>query len=164
MGRRNGSKKQKRGPESDSSSGQSTLNDLSNLLSDSRRVLYGDRTDAQGDMQQTSTPTQALSRAPRVTFEVEGQNPHPPPWADAIFNCVRSLTDKVDNIAKRLDKLENVESKVTSFEKNLADMRVEIKESLKKTKEIVTMIEERTDNMEFQMGEMDDRVKSLEAG
>ena len=87
----------------------------------------------------------------------------PSPWAVALANSIRSVDQKVDDVSKQLQKLERVEAKMADFEKELSNLRVEISQSRVKTEEMLTLLNDRADSVEFQFCCLTDRLAAIEA-
>ena len=67
-----------------------------------------------------------------------------------VANSIRSVDQKVNDVSKKLQKLERVEAKMADFEKELSNLRVEINQSRVKTEEMITVLNDRADSVEFQ--------------
>ena len=84
----------------------------------------------------------------------------PPPWAVALANSIRSVDQKVYDVSKKLQKLERVEAKMADFEKELSNLS---SQSRVKTEEMITVLNDRADSVEFQFGSLPDRLAAIEA-
>ena len=80
-----------------------------------------------------------------------------------MANSIRSVDQKVDDVSKKLQKLERVEAKMADFEQELNNLRVEISQSRVKTEEMITALNDRADSVEFQFGRLTDRLAAIEA-
>lgn len=179
--RENQDKKRKKESQSLSSSDNSDSSTLavSSVLSEVNDVLYGSSTLAatpiidtnnRENITSTPLPTAASQNQQNVSLVQSQTNDTCPPWAKELVNAFRTLESKVNGVYKKLEKLESVETKVASigttisnFESELSNIKSSINSSLQQTKDMITTLGERTDGVEYQCNEMDDRIAHLES-
>ena len=152
-----------------SSSNSSDTKLVSSVLNETNTVLHGE-TVMQSSVQlnapvqhlATSTPVMnsqqqymQMLNSPILSPSLNQADVHNvPPWAVALANSIRSVDQKVDDVSKKLQKLERVEAKMADFE---------ISQSRVKTEEMLTALNDRADSFEFQFGCLTDRLATIEA-
>ena len=68
----------------------------------------------------------------------------------------------MDNIEKKLNTLEEVEKKVSSFESELKKLWLVVEDRNRKLGEQVTRVEEKTESIDFALSAVDSKVSELE--
>ena len=162
-----------------SSSKSSDTKLVSSVLNETNTVLHGEtvmQSSAQlnAPVQHLATSTPVMNsqqqymqmlNSPILSPSLNQADVHnvPPPWAVDLANSIRSVDQKVDDVSKKLQKLERVEEKMAYFEKELSNLRVEISQGRVKTEEMITVLNDRADSVEFQFGCLTDRLAAIEA-
>ena len=161
-----------------SSSNSSDTKLVSSVLNETNAVLHGEtvmQSSAQlnAPVQHLATSTPVMNsqqqymqmlNSPILSPSLNQADVHnAPPWAVALANSIRSVDQKVDDVSKKLQKLERVEAKMADFEKELSNLRMEISQSRVKTEEMLTALNDRADSVEFQFGCVTDRLATIEA-
>ena len=176
----NRDKKRKKETQSVSSSDMSddSVMAVSSVLGEANGVLYGSPTTettpgikSNSIENLSSTPITSQLQEKRNTPEnsVDSQpNSTYPPWAKDLVTAFGRLELKVNGMCKNLEKLESVERKVenfsvamSSFETELGNIKSGLNSRLQQTKDMINTVSERTDGLEFQCGELDDRLSQL---
>ncbi|KAK3093978.1 hypothetical protein FSP39_022434 [Pinctada imbricata] len=178
-------KRKKFAQESSSGSEANSRLSLSGLLNETNSVLFAELNGQTMNSQQqmTSTPLPFSQSSQQAAYQVPGsvtflppQNqpgfapvPSAPQWALDIVNAVRSLDKKVEDVSKKLEKLECLEAqvsglgtKIKGLEDEVASVKKDVVTSMKKTKDLVDALNDRADNADFQVGDLGDRVNALE--
>jgi hypothetical protein len=151
---------------------------VSSVLGEANGVLYGSptaqttpgiKTDFNEKLSSTPIASQLQEKSDTLANSVDSKpNSTYPPWAKDLVTAFGRLELKVNGMCKNLEKLENVEKKVENFsvvmsslETELGNIKSGLNTSLQQTKDMVKTVSERTDGLEFQCGELDDRLKQL---
>ena len=159
-----------------SSSNSSDTKLVSSVLNETNTVLHGEtvmnssaQLNAPVQHLATSTPVMnsqqqymQMLNSPILSPSLNHTDVHnvPPPWAVALANSFRSVDQKIDDVSKTLER---VEAKLADFEKELSNLRVEINQSRVKTEEMINVLNDRADSVEFQFGCLTDRLAAIEA-
>ncbi|XP_041350420.1 uncharacterized protein LOC121369403 isoform X1 [Gigantopelta aegis] len=164
-----GKRKKKKENSSSDSSDNSQPKLVSSVLNETNSVLHGATPNEYAQQPMTSTPTMNsqqymhLLNSPMMSAPTGQIDLSPPPWAITLTNAIHALDQKVDVVAKKLEKLECVEAKMTEFEKELSKVRADINKSQLKTEEMLEKLNDRADSFEFQFSDLADRVTGVEA-
>ena len=134
---------------------------VSDSLRSARSALYD------MDMDQVfSTPPASPSKLIRFTNSVNPISACSAQVPDNNTNDVLSLLQKMDcklnSMDKKLQKLDSLEDKVSSLDSEIKKMWSFIHEGVKKSEDRINILCDKTDNLDFSLGEACDKIKLLE--
>jgi hypothetical protein len=157
-------KKRKKENQSVSHSESSDTMAVSSILGEANEVLYDNPAVV------TSTPLVTHNHQQSVSPQNLQNSDTYPPWARDLVSAFGRLECKVNGMHKKLEKLESVESKVvnisatiSNFESELTTIKSSLESSLQQTKEMINTVSERTDGLEYQYSDMEERITQLES-
>lgn len=79
-----------------------------------------------------------------------------------IMNCLKIICGRIANVEKRLGRIEQLEKKVDSFDKELKSIWTAIEDRAGRTDERVTKVEDKVDMADVNVGLVSSRITELE--
>ena len=102
-------------------------------------------------------------QSPSAIEDIGNKSTVMPTNAD-LLSCLRDISSRLDNVDKKLQKLDLLEEKVVSFEKDMKKLWAEVHENRKKVDERIGQIEERVESSDYSLGIINEKVTELEKG
>lgn len=152
---------------------------VSSLIKDANSVLFNseDADDlANSDFDKSNVSTEILNSQMSTT---DGNEVTPPTQVNKCSNnedpdtrlapsnadlmkYLKKIDDRLLNMEKRLGKLEILEKKVDNFEREMSRLWTQIQEQNKKSNERLSVVEDRVESADFNLGLTNEKVISLE--
>ncbi|XP_053395770.1 probable basic-leucine zipper transcription factor G [Mercenaria mercenaria] len=139
------------------------LNETNSILFNSSNNVFEDINSSDCSMSNHNiTPEDNIKMASAPGSSTATSPAHHTPSNSDIMSVLKCLEVKLDKVESRLQKLDLVENKVLSFEKDLKLLTVQVHDSNKGFDQRMTDIDERVNRFEFISAEYQSRIDELE--